>query len=64
MGAATEKLMTVKDVLDRLNISRTTLWRLVKNREIDSIHVGKKKVLFERRDIEKYIRKRTVPAKE
>ena len=64
MGGTIEKLMTVKDVLARLNISRTTLWRLVKNREIDSIHVGKKKVLFERGDVEKYIRKIKVRAKE
>jgi len=57
-----EKLMTVRDVMARLNISRTTLWRLVKNREIAAIHIGKQ-LRFECRDIEAYIRKGTVPAK-
>jgi len=62
MNASPEKLLTAKDVMARLNVSRTTLWRLVKNREVDAIRIGKQ-LRFERRDIEAYIRKRTVPAK-
>jgi len=62
MNASPEKLLTAKDVMARLNVSRTTLWRLVKNREVDTIRIGKQ-LRFERRDIEAYIRKRTVPAK-
>jgi len=54
--------MTVRDVLARLNVSRTTLWRLVKNREFDAIHIGEQ-LRFERRDIEAYIRKKTTPAR-
>ena len=62
MNASPEKLLTAKDVMARLNVSRTTLWRLVKNREVDAIRIGKQ-LRFERRDIEAYIRKHTVPAK-
>lgn len=62
MAAKSEKLLSVKDALARLNISRTTLWRLVKNREIDCIRLGKH-VRFEREHIETFIKKNTVAAK-
>jgi excisionase family DNA binding protein len=62
MSADPEKLLTVKDVLARLNISRTTLWRLVKNREIEAIRVGKQ-LRFERSAIESYIQIGTIPVK-
>ncbi len=62
MNKGPDSLMTVRDVMTRLNISRTTLWRLVKNREFNSIHIGEQ-LRFEKKDIEAYIRRKTTPAK-
>jgi len=56
------KLLTVQDVLRWLNISRTTLWRLVKNGEIGSVLVGKQ-IRFEQDQVEAFIQKNTFPAK-
>ena len=63
MNAPPEKLMTVREVMSRLNCSRTTLWRLVRDRELAAIHV-REHLRFERKDVESYIRKRTTPAKD
>ncbi len=52
----------MQDVLGWLNISRTTLWRLVKNGEIGTVRVGKQ-IRFKRDHVEAYIRKNTYPAK-
>jgi excisionase family DNA binding protein len=57
-----DNLLTVRDVLRRLNISRTTLWRLVKNGEIGIVQVGKQ-IRFKHEQVEAFIRKNTVPAK-
>jgi excisionase family DNA binding protein len=57
-----EALMTPKEVCARLSISRTTLWRLAKAREISSIKIGRQ-VRFERSSVEAFIKKRTLPAK-
>lgn len=62
MNIESGKLLTVQDVLGWLNISRTTLWRLVKNGEIGTVRVGKQ-IRFKRDHVEAYIRKNTYPAK-
>lgn len=59
---APDPLMTPKEVIARLAISRTTLWRLAKARELASIRIGRQ-VRFERASVEAFIRKRTLPAK-
>jgi len=62
MTSNNERLMTTREVMERLNISRTTLWRMTKNREIESIRIGRQQ-RFERASVEAFIRKGTVPAK-
>ncbi|MCX7429215.1 MAG: helix-turn-helix domain-containing protein, partial [Planctomycetia bacterium] len=54
MNTPPERLMTVMEVMSRLNCSRTTLWRLVRDRELAAVHV-REQLRFERRDVEAYI---------
>jgi predicted DNA-binding transcriptional regulator AlpA len=44
---ANEKLLSVRSVLLRLPISRTTLWRKVKQGEIKIVHIGARRFMAE-----------------
>ena len=48
------ELLTIHQVLERLHISRTTLYRHVKARELPHVKLGKR-VLFRKADVEKFI---------
>ena len=50
-----EKMMTQKDVMDLLQISRTTLHRLRKEGVIPTYKVGKQEIRFKRSEIEEYV---------
>lgn len=50
-----EKMMTQKDVMHFLQISRTTLHRLRKEGVIPTYKVGKQGVRFKRSEIEGYV---------
>ena len=51
-----EKLLTVKEALWTLGISRTTLWRQLHDHHIECIRIGSR-VLFEPQAIHAYIAK-------
>ena len=51
-----EKLLTVKETLWTLGISRTTLWRQLHDHQIECIRIGSR-VLFEPQAIHAYIAK-------
>ena len=38
--AATERMLTIQDVCNRLNVSRTTVWRLMHEHGLRVIHIG------------------------
>jgi excisionase family DNA binding protein len=48
-------LLTIKEVQDRLGISESTMFRLLKRKEIKGFKVGRV-WKFEEKDIEEYIR--------
>lgn len=50
-------LMSVKDVQQRLGISESTLFRLLKHKELKGFKVGGRAWRFEESDIEDYIRR-------
>ncbi len=39
--ANTERLLKVRDVLDQLNISRRTLYRIIARKELAVVHAGR-----------------------
>lgn len=47
-------MLTVKDVMNRLNLSKPTIYRLVENGEIPVIRIGGS-LRFEEREIEDFI---------
>ena len=51
-----QKLLTVKEALWTLGISRTTLWRQLHDHQIECIRIGSR-VLFEPQAIRAYIAK-------
>ena len=51
-----QKLLTVKEALWTLGISRTTLWRQLHDHQIECIRIGSR-VLFEPQAIHAYIAK-------
>jgi excisionase family DNA binding protein len=50
-------LLSVKDVQERLGISESTLFRLLKRKELKGFKVGGRAWRFEESDIEDYIRR-------
>jgi len=56
MVANQEKLLSVLDVVERLNVSRTTLWRLVRDGKIEAHRIGKQ-LRFERDEVEAFIKR-------
>jgi excisionase family DNA binding protein len=54
-----KKLLTIKQVSERLNISRTTLWRLTSEREIPYLIISKK-TLFDGKQLKNWLEKRQV----
>lgn len=51
------ELLDVKQVQERLHISESTLFRLLKAKELKGFKVGGRKWMFEESDIEEYIKK-------
>jgi len=49
------KLLSVKDVQERLGISESTLFRILKRKELKGFKVGGREWRFEEADIEDYI---------
>ena len=49
-----QKLLTVKETLWTLGISRTTLWRQLHDHQIDCVRIGSR-VLFEPKAIDAFI---------
>lgn len=56
MAANQEKLLSVLDVVERLNVSRTTLWRLVRDGKIEAHRIGKQ-LRFEPGEVEAFIKR-------
>ena len=48
-------LMTRKEVCDYLQCSQTSLWAWTKNGKISATKVGKKKVLYRKKDIDTFL---------
>ncbi len=57
-------LLDVKQVRERLGISESTLFRLIKNRELKGFKVGGRKWRFEESDIEDYIKRQRQKAEQ
>ena len=53
----TQQLLRIEDVMDLLQISRSTVNRLIKTHELHSIKLGKSR-RFQREAIEEYIAQR------
>jgi len=56
MATNQEKLLSVLDVVERLNVSRTTLWRLVRDGKIEAHRIGKQ-LRFEPAEVEAFIKR-------
>lgn len=54
MTISNEKLLRIKDVATRLNVSVATAWRLIKNGKLTAIRIGKS-VRVQPADLEAYI---------
>ena len=55
-------MFTVKETCERLGISRATLWRMIKKKEIRAAHIGsgkRKLVRFRPEEIERYVKAST-----
>lgn len=48
-------LMTRKEVCDYLQCSETSLWAWTKNGKISATKVGKKKVLYRKKDVDTFL---------
>ena len=48
-------LMTRKEVSDYLQCSQTSLWAWTKNGKISATKVGKKKVLYRKKDVDTFL---------
>ncbi len=51
-----ERMLTLKDVTQMLNISRTTLYRIMDDKELTSYLIGGQR-RFKQSDVEEYIEK-------
>lgn len=51
-----ETLLTTKEALERLKISRMTLHRWIKGKKIKPIKMGKWNVFFRPKDVEKLVK--------
>jgi excisionase family DNA binding protein len=56
MATVPEKLLTAKEVADRLSISRVTLWRLARDGKIEAHRIGKQ-LRFDREEVEAFIKR-------
>lgn len=50
-----DKLLTVKDVIDKLRVSRQTLYQLTRNGKIASVNIGRS-VRYKESEINKFIK--------
>jgi excisionase family DNA binding protein len=57
-------LLSVKDVQERLGISESTLFRILKRKELKGFKVGGREWRFEESDIEEYIKLRRQKAEQ
>ena len=53
-----DELLTRKEVMKLLKISRSTLYRLEKRGELKRIQISPRKILYKRKDIEELLRKK------
>lgn len=63
VNKADPRYMTVQELATYLNVSRYTVWRRVKNREITYISLGPRSKRFDRAVVDKEMQERTVHAK-
>lgn len=56
MPGPQEKLLTAKQVAERLSVSRVTLWRLARDGKIEAHRIGKQ-LRFEREEVEAFIKR-------
>jgi excisionase family DNA binding protein len=52
---AAERLLTVGEVLDLLQTSRTNLWRLTCSGKLPCVHVGERSIRFRQTDLMSFI---------
>jgi len=52
-----EKLLTLKEVAERLRVGRTTVWKLRRSGALPTVRIGRK-VLVDARDLEAFIQER------
>jgi excisionase family DNA binding protein len=52
-----DELLTVDETADWLNISKPTLWRMIRRGEIPFVKIGQRNVRIKVTDIENYINK-------
>ncbi|MDQ7041120.1 MAG: helix-turn-helix domain-containing protein [Rhodothermus sp.] len=48
------RLLPLKEVQQRLNVCRTTLWKLRKSGQLPSVQIGRR-VLIDERDLDRFI---------
>lgn len=48
------ELLTVQDVVDRLRVSRRTVYRLIEGRNIRTVHIGRR-VFVTERELQAYV---------
>ena len=53
-------LFSLKEVAERLRISRTSVWRLVRRRDLPIVRIGSRR-LVRSEDLEAFIASRTAP---
>ena len=58
------KLLDAKGVQERLGISESTLFRMLKNKELKGFKVGGRAWRFEESDIEEYIKRQRQKAEQ
>ena len=57
-----DKLLTVEEVSERLQISRYTLYKLIESEDIVAIKLGRRTLRFEESEVNKFIeRSKTKP---
>ena len=60
---AEKEWMTIDDLREYLSISRSTVFNLLRQGTLPHSRVGKRKILFSKKAIDKYLEARSVPAK-
>jgi excisionase family DNA binding protein len=58
-----DQLLTVAEVAQHMRVSRMTVYRLIKSRQLAALRVGKN-YRIRYRDVEHYLRQRALPTEE